>query len=70
MYLLGLKYIEALPHIAAGKGATVFLPVEAAGVMGAMGALKEVLKAGSGGDAPATVARAIGALSLPPASKG
>jgi regulator of protease activity HflC (stomatin/prohibitin superfamily) len=69
MYLLGLKYIEALPAITSGKGSTVFLPVEAAGVMGAMGALKEVLKAGSGGDAPA-VAKAIGALSLPPASKG
>jgi regulator of protease activity HflC (stomatin/prohibitin superfamily) len=71
MYLLGLKYIEALPHITAGKGSTVFLPVEAAGVMGAMGALKEVLKAGTGGDSPAaTVARTIGNLSLPPASKG
>jgi regulator of protease activity HflC (stomatin/prohibitin superfamily) len=68
MYLLGLKYIEALPHITSGKGSTVFLPVEAAGVMGAMGALKEVLKAGSGGDA-AAVAKTIGKLSLPPATK-
>jgi regulator of protease activity HflC (stomatin/prohibitin superfamily) len=67
MYLLGLKYIEALPAITSGKGSTVFLPVEAAGVMGAMGALKEVLKVGSGTDA---VTRAVGALSLPPASKG
>jgi len=69
MYLLGLKYIEALPALTQGKGSTVFLPVEAAGVMGAMGALKEVLKAGSGGT-PDPVRKAIGALSLPPETKG
>src|SRR5712671_2588305 len=27
MYLLGLKYLEALPAITAGKGTTIFLPV-------------------------------------------
>lgn len=46
MYLLGQKYLEALPSIAQGKGSTVFLPVEAAGVMGALGGLREILKAG------------------------
>lgn len=44
-YLLGLKYMEALPTLAQGKGTTVFLPTEAAGVMGAIGALRKVLEA-------------------------
>ena len=44
-YLLGMKYLEALPPIAQGKGSTIFLPSEAAGVMGALGGLKELLKA-------------------------
>ena len=70
MYLLGLKYIEALPALTQGKGSTVFLPVEAAGVMGAIGALKEVLKAGTGHHDPDPVRRAVGALPLPPASRG
>src|SRR5688572_32161928 len=39
MYLLGLKYLEALPKLAEGKGSTIFLPTEASGVMGAVGAL-------------------------------
>jgi regulator of protease activity HflC (stomatin/prohibitin superfamily) len=54
MYLLGQKYLESLPALTQGKGSTVFLPVEAAGVMGALGGLREMLKAGggSGGGAP------------------
>lgn len=64
MYLLGLKYIEALPSLTQGKGNTVFLPVEAAGIMGAVGALKEVLK--SGGTPEAGPAKPAGALPLPP----
>lgn len=47
-YLLGLKYLEALPHLAQGKGSTIFLPSEAAGVMGALGGLREMLRGGSG----------------------
>ncbi len=47
MYLLGLKYLEALPHVAQGKGSTIFLPAEATGVLGAIGGMKELLaKAG------------------------
>jgi len=42
-YLLGLKYLEALPHLANGKGTTIFLPSEAAGVMSAVGGLKQML---------------------------
>ena len=47
-YLLGLKYIEALPQIAQGKGTTVFLPSEATGVLGAIGGIKELLRASGG----------------------
>ena len=43
MYLLGLKYLEALPQLAQGKGSTIFLPVEAQGVMGALGGLRELI---------------------------
>ena len=43
MYLLGLKYFEALPKLTEGKGSTIFLPAEATGVMGAVGALRELL---------------------------
>lgn len=44
MYLLGIRYLDALPSIAQGKGTTVFLPTEASGVMGALGGLREVLR--------------------------
>jgi regulator of protease activity HflC (stomatin/prohibitin superfamily) len=47
LYLLGLKYFEALPRMSEGKGSTVFLPAEATGVMGAVGALRELLSRGS-----------------------
>ena len=40
MYLLGMKYLEALPTLAQGKNATIFLPAEATGVMGAIGGLE------------------------------
>ena len=43
MYLLGLKYLEALPQLAQGRGSTIFLPVEAQGVMGALGGLRELI---------------------------
>jgi regulator of protease activity HflC (stomatin/prohibitin superfamily) len=46
MYLLGLKYLEALPKITAGAGSTIFLPAEATGVMGALGGLRELLARG------------------------
>ena len=40
MYLLGLKYLEALPQVTQGKGTTIFLPSEATGVMGALGGMR------------------------------
>lgn len=48
MYLLGMRYLEALPKLAEGKGSTIFLPSEATGVMGALGGLRELLKKGEG----------------------
>ena len=44
-YLLGLRYIDALPQIAQGKGTTIFLPSEATGVLGAIGGMREMLRA-------------------------
>src|SRR5919202_2141233 len=43
MYLLGLKYLDALPALAQGKGTTIFLPSEATGVLGAVGGIREIL---------------------------
>ena len=62
MYLLGLKYLDALPQLAQGKGATIFLPAEAAGVMGAIGGMKALLQ-GPRDAAPS--APAPGSLGLP-----
>ena len=44
MYLLGLKYLEALPLVTQGQGTTIFLPTEATGVMGAVGGIREMLR--------------------------
>jgi regulator of protease activity HflC (stomatin/prohibitin superfamily) len=64
MYLLGLKYFEALPKMAEGKGSTVFLPAEATGVMGAVGALRELLtKSASTAGETISPRRASGAAS-------
>src|SRR5919199_1609907 len=52
MYLLGLKYLEALPQVTQGQGTTIFLPAEAAGVMGALGGMKELLARNVGGTQP------------------
>ncbi len=48
MYLLGMKYLEALPTLAQGKNSTIFLPSEATGVLGAIGGIRELIgKAGA-----------------------
>ncbi|HET7632130.1 MAG TPA: stomatin-like protein [Gemmatimonadaceae bacterium] len=44
MYLLGLKYLEALPRLSEGKGTTLFLPSEASGVLGAVAGLRQMLQ--------------------------
>ena len=52
IYLLSLRYFEALPRMNEGKGSTIFLPSEAAGVLGAVGGIREMLR-GSMGTPPA-----------------
>lgn len=69
MYLLGQRYLDALPTLAQGKGSTIFLPAEASGVMGALGGLRELLRGSgeaAGSDAPA--ARGA-ARALPPSHR-
>ena len=66
MYLLGQRYLEALPQIAQGKGTTVFLPSEASGVMGALGGLRAMLQAPTGGaDGSAASVRSAASRTLP-----
>ncbi len=60
MYLLGQKYLDALPTLAQGKGSTVFLPMEASGVMGALGGLRELLKGTPRGESGPETRRALG----------
>jgi regulator of protease activity HflC (stomatin/prohibitin superfamily) len=55
MYLLGLKYLEALPSLAQGKGSTIFLPAEAAGVMGAIGSMRALLQGRPADTSPNTI---------------
>ena len=67
-YLLGLKYMEALPALSQGKGTTVFLPTEAAGAMGAIAALRKVMDAAGQNNAPSDAPRPTGGLTLPSGS--
>jgi regulator of protease activity HflC (stomatin/prohibitin superfamily) len=55
MYLLGMKYLEALPQLAQGRGSTIFLPAEASGVMGALGGLRELVARGGAGSGDGAV---------------
>jgi hypothetical protein len=57
MYLLGLRYLEALPQITAGAGTTIFLPTEATGVMGALGGIRELLASQGRGAGAAAAAK-------------
>ncbi len=63
MYLLGIKYLEALPQLTQGKGTTIFLPAEASGVMGALGGLRELLNATGNKNADDAPARSAGTRS-------
>ena len=54
MYLLALKYLEALPKMTEGAGTTIFLPAEATGVMGAVGGLRELLAGSSNRRTPSS----------------
>jgi len=55
-YLIAQKYIESLNQIATNADKLVFLPYEAAGVMGSLGAMKEVF--GAAAPKPPSVPRA------------
>lgn len=81
LYLLGLKYLEALPTLTQGKGSTIFLPAEAAGVMGALGGLRELMArtgVGAPGDsasptprpAPTPLLGGPSIAAVPPGSSG
>ena len=68
-YLLGIKYLEALPRLAEGSGSTIFLPSEASGVMSALGGLRAMLAGGAtGGAGGAPRAQATASLSPQQAS--
>jgi regulator of protease activity HflC (stomatin/prohibitin superfamily) len=41
-YAIGLKYLESLEKMADGQSSTTFIPYEAAGALGAVGAMKEM----------------------------
>jgi regulator of protease activity HflC (stomatin/prohibitin superfamily) len=43
-YLIAVRYIEAIKEMASGGNKVVFMPFEAGGVMGSLGALKELWK--------------------------
>ena len=52
-YLIAQRYLESLMQIAAGAQKVVFLPFEAAGVMGSIGSMKELFETTGGGGRPA-----------------
>jgi hypothetical protein len=68
MYLLGIRYLEALPKLTEGSGTTIFLPTEATGMMGALGGLREMLMRNASAKSPADPARATARPSSPPRS--
>jgi len=41
-YLMAMKYLESLQHIADGQATKVFLPFEASGVLGTLGSMREI----------------------------
>jgi len=46
-YLVTLKYLESLQGLADGKATKLFLPIEATGILGALGGIKEMVDAKS-----------------------
>ncbi len=52
-YLIAQRYLESLTQIAAGSQKIVFMPFEAAGVMGSIGSMKELFDATATGGRPA-----------------
>jgi regulator of protease activity HflC (stomatin/prohibitin superfamily) len=52
-YLIAQRYLESLTQIAAGSQKIVFMPYEAAGVMGSIGSMKELFDSTATGGRPA-----------------
>jgi regulator of protease activity HflC (stomatin/prohibitin superfamily) len=52
-YLIAQRYLESLTQIAAGSQKIVFMPFEAAGVMGSIGSMKELFDSTATGGRPA-----------------
>ncbi len=52
-YLIAQRYLESLTQIAAGSSKIVFMPFEAAGVMGSIGSMKELFDSTATGGRPA-----------------
>jgi regulator of protease activity HflC (stomatin/prohibitin superfamily) len=55
-YLIAQRYLESLTQIAAGAQKIVFLPFEAAGVMGSLGSIKELFDSTATGGRPGPAA--------------
>ena len=53
-YLIAQRYLESLTQIAAGAQKIVFMPFEAAGVMGSIGSMKELFDATATGGRPSS----------------
>ena len=62
-YFVAQKYVDALQHIgSAANGKVIFMPLEASGVIGAVGGVAEMLRSGAAPPQP------VGMASEPPAS--
>ncbi|MFQ5990419.1 MAG: SPFH domain-containing protein [Candidatus Methylomirabilales bacterium] len=44
-YLIALKYLESLEKVSAGQATKIFLPFEASSILGAVGGIREMLRA-------------------------
>lgn len=58
-YLIAQRYLESLTQIAAGAQKIVFLPFEAAGVMGSLGSIKELFDSTATGGRPGPAPRPV-----------
>jgi regulator of protease activity HflC (stomatin/prohibitin superfamily) len=65
--LIAIRYLEALQGIADGQATKLFLPLEVTGVLGSLGAIREVFGAGDGGST-ASGSPVVPAPTTPPAA--
>ena len=50
--LIAIRYLETLPEIANGRATKVFLPMETSGILGSLGAIKELFDETGNGQRP------------------